>query len=55
MVSVIQNMGLNPSAKPLLIEYMKEMEVFEKEFKQSAIVDPIEAAQQAKYIFFQKK
>ena len=56
MVSVIQNMGLKPISEAFADRtYEGDGSLRKRTLSKALIVNPIEAAQQAKYIFLQKK
>ena len=56
MVSVIQNMGLKPISEAFADRtYEGDGSLRKRTLSKALIVDPIEAAKQAKYIFLQKK
>ena len=56
MVSVIQDMGLKPISEAFADRtYEGDGSLRKRNLSKAIIVDPIEAAQQAKYIFLQKK
>ena len=56
MVSVIKNMGLEPISEAFADRtYERDGSLRKRTLSKALIVNPIEAAKQAKYIFLQKK